>query len=103
MSHKTSLSSARTHGKFAAHMSYALYYATSPAPANLSTHDAMNRLVPVLFSTEKDALHAAALVLRGGQFVWLLEGPDVRYTAKEVEERCKPILQLFSGKPPAGA
>ena len=76
-------------------MPYALYYATAPAPADLTTHDALNRLVPVLFSTEKDALHAAALVLRGGQFVWLIEGPDVRYTAKEVEERCKPILQIF--------
>ena len=54
--------------------------------------------MPVLFSTEKDALHAAALVMRGGQHVWLIEGPDVRYTAKEIEERCKPILQVFSGK-----
>ena len=40
-------------------MSYALYYATAPAPADLTTHDALNRLVPVLFSTEKDALHTA--------------------------------------------
>ena len=80
-------------------MSYALYYATAPAPENLTTHDAANRLVPVIFSTEKDAIHAAALVLRGGQYVWLIEGPGVRYTAKEVEERCKPILQIFSRKP----
>ena len=81
-------------------MSYALYYATAPAPENLTTHDAANRLVPVIFSTEKDAIHAAALVLRGGQYVWLIEGPGVRYTAKEVEERCKPILQVFSPKKP---
>jgi len=80
-------------------MSYALYYASSPAPADLTTHDAMNRLQPVLFSTEKDALHAAALVLRGGQHVWLLEGPDLRYSARDVEERCKPILELFKKKP----
>ena len=79
-------------------MSYALYYATAPAPENLTTHDAANRLVPVIFSTEKDAIHAAALVLRGGQYVWLIEGPGVRYTAKEVEERCKPILEVFKGK-----
>jgi hypothetical protein len=79
-------------------MSYALYYATAPAPANLTTHDAANRLVPVVFSTEKDAIHAAALVLRGGQYVWLIEGPGVRYTAKEIEERCKPLLQVFKGK-----
>ena len=45
-----------------------------------------------------DAIHAAALVLRGGQYVWLIEGPGVRYTAKEVEERCKPILEVFKGK-----
>ena len=37
-------------------------------------------------------------VLRGGQYVWLIEGPDLRYTAKEVEERCKPILEIFKGK-----
>jgi hypothetical protein len=80
-------------------MSYALYYATAPAPDDVTSHDALNRLVPVIFSTEKDALHAAALVLRGGQFVWLIEGPGVRYTAEEVEERCKPILQLFRRKP----
>ena len=81
-------------------MAYALYYATAPAPKDLSTHDALTRLVPVHFSTEKDAIHAAALVIRGGQFVWLIEGPDVRYTAAEVEERCKPILQLFKRSPP---
>ena len=62
----------------------------------MSSHDAITRLVPVHFSTEKDAIHAAALVLRGGQHVWLIEGPHVRYTAAEVEERCKPILQLFN-------
>ena len=56
-------------------MAYALYYATAPAPKDLSTHDALTRLVPVHFSTEKDAIHAAALVIRGGQFVWLIEGP----------------------------
>lgn len=80
-------------------MSYALYYATAPAPDDVTSHDVLNRLVPVIFSTEKDALHAAALVLRGGQFVWLIEGPGVRYTAEEVEERCKPILQVFRRKP----
>jgi hypothetical protein len=52
----------------------------------------------VVFSTEKDAIHAAALMLRGRQYVWLIEGPGVRYTAKEIEERCKPLLQVFKGK-----
>ena len=77
---------------------YALYYATSPAPADL-TQEKLNRLVAVHFSSEKDALHAAALVLRGGQYVWLIEGPDVRYGAAEVEERCRPILQVFNRTP----
>jgi hypothetical protein len=76
-------------------MTYALYYATMPAPADL-TADKLSRLVAVHFSSEKDALHAAALVLRGGQFVWRIEGPDVRYSAREVEERCRPILDLFN-------
>ena len=54
-------------------MPYALYYATAPAPADLTTHDVVNRLVPVVFSTEN-------------------------YTAKEVEERCKPLLEVFKGR-----
>lgn len=72
-------------------MPYALYYATSPAPPDV-TQEKLSRLVPVHFSSEKDVLHAAALVLRGGQYVWLIEGPDVRYGAQEVEERCRAIL-----------
>jgi len=80
-------------------MPYALYYATTPAPADLTTHDALTRLVPVYFTTVNDAIHAAALVLRGGQHVWLIEGPGVRYGAREIEERCRPVLELFSRKP----
>ena len=80
-------------------MPYALYYATTPAPADLTTHEALTRLVPVHFTTVNDAIHAAALVLRGGQHVWLIEGPGVRYAAKEIEERCRPLLELFSRKP----
>jgi hypothetical protein len=76
-------------------MPYALYYATAPAPREL-TPERLHSLLPVHFSTEKDALHAAALVLRGGQHVWLIEGPDVHYTADEVNERCLPILKLFN-------
>ena len=82
-------------------MPYALYYATTPAPADVTTHDAMTRLVPVNFSTVHDALHAAALVIRGGQHVWLIEGPGVRYTAREVEEKCKSILDIIGRKPPS--
>ncbi len=76
-------------------MPYALYYATTSPPQEL-TEQKLDALVPVHFSSEKDALHAAALVLRGGQRVWLIEGPDVYYTANEVLQRCQPILELFS-------
>lgn len=75
-------------------MPYALYYATTAAPQEL-TAQKLGALVPVHFSSEQDALHAAALVLRGGQHVWLIEGPDVYYGADEVLRRCEPILTLF--------
>jgi hypothetical protein len=75
-------------------MAYALYYATAPAPKNLD-REVLQRLVAVHFSTEQDAYHAAALVLRGGQFVWLIEGPGLRLTAPEIEEKCRPTLDLF--------
>jgi hypothetical protein len=75
-------------------MSYALYYATSPAPKKLD-REALQRLVAVHFSTEQDAYHAAALVLRGGQHVWLIEGPNLRLTAPEIQEKCRPTLEMF--------
>jgi hypothetical protein len=75
-------------------MPYALYYAMIAAPREL-TAQKLGVLVPVHFSSEQDALHAAALVLRGGQHVWLIEGPDVYYNADEVLRRCEPILTLF--------
>jgi hypothetical protein len=75
-------------------MTYALYYATSPAPEKLD-RESLQRLVAVHFSTELDACHAAALVLRGGQFVWLIEGPGLYLTAAEIEEKCRPTLELF--------
>ena len=75
-------------------MPYALYYASSPAPQKVN-RETLQRLVAVHFTTEQDAFHAAALVLRGGQYVWLIEGPGVRLTAPEIEERCRPTLDLF--------
>ena len=75
-------------------MTYALYYATLPAPAKVD-REALQQLVAVHFSTAQDALHAAALVLRGGQYVWLIEGPDLRVGAAEVEEKCRPTLELI--------
>jgi hypothetical protein len=77
-------------------MPYALYYATTPAPKELSK-DVLQRLIAVHFSTEQDAYHAAALVMRGGQYVWLIEGPDLRVSAAEVEEKCRPMLEMFRG------
>ena len=56
--------------------------------------------MPVTFATVHDALHAAALVIRGGQYAGLSRNPGLRYNAKEIEDRCKPILDLMSGKPP---
>lgn len=79
-------------------MPYALYYATAPAPPDITTHEVMTRLVPVHFSTIHDALHAAALVIRGGQYAWLIEGPGLRYASAEIEERCKEILDVMGRK-----
>jgi hypothetical protein len=79
-------------------MAYALYYASSPPPKNLD-REALQRLVAVHFSTEQDACHAAALVLRGGQYVWLIEGPGLRLSAAEVEEKCRPTLEMFKRAP----
>ena len=75
-------------------MPYALYYATAPAPPELD-REALQRLVAVHFTTERDALHAAALVLRGGQHVWLIEGPDLLLKPAEIEERCRRTLEMF--------
>jgi hypothetical protein len=46
-------------------------------------------------STEEDALHGAALVIRGGQHPWLIEGPGVHLEPQEIVKRCEPILKLF--------
>lgn len=78
-------------------MAYALYYATMPPPAAID-REALQRLVAVHFTTEQDALHAAALVLRGGQHVWLIEGPGLTLTPKEIQERCRSTLDLFQKK-----
>lgn len=78
-------------------MPYALYYASSPPPKNLD-REALQRLVAVHFTTEQDAYHAAALVLRGGQHVWLIEGPGVRLTAPEIAEKCRATLEMFKKK-----
>ncbi|MCD6040533.1 MAG: hypothetical protein K0R40_136 [Burkholderiales bacterium] len=78
-------------------MAYALYYATLPPPKRID-HEALQRLVPVHFSTQQDAMHAAALVMRGGQHVWLIEGPDLRIAPEEIEKRCRPMLEKWTRK-----
>jgi len=83
-------------------MPYALYYATTPAPPDITSHEVLTRLVPVHFSTIHDALHAAALVIRGGQHAWLIEGPGLRYTSAQIETQCKPILDVIGRRPSGG-
>ena len=79
-------------------MKYTLYFSNAPAPKAV-TQEQLERLMPVHFSTEEDALHGAALVIRGGQYPWLIEGPDVRLDAREIGKRCEPILMLLKGRP----
>ena len=59
------------------------------------TRESLQQLVAVHFSTEQDALHAAALVLRGGQHVWLIEGDGRRLDAAEIHAKCRKTLELF--------
>ena len=76
-------------------MPYALYYATTPAPPDITKHEVITRLVPAPFSPLPDALHAAALEIRGGQHAWLIDGPGLSYSSAQIEEHCKPILEIF--------
>jgi hypothetical protein len=75
-------------------MDYALYFSTVPAPRKIA-REQLERMMPARFSTEADALHGAALVIRGGQYPWLIEGPGVRLDAMEIGRRCEPILALL--------
>ena len=75
-------------------MEFALYFSTAPAPEKLR-REQLERMLPVRFRSEKDALHGAALVMRGGQYPWLIEGPGVRLEAREIAERCAPLLRIF--------
>jgi hypothetical protein len=75
-------------------MKFTLYYSSAPAPKAIA-REQLERLMPVHFSTVEDAVHGAALVIRGGNYPWLIEGPDVRLDATEIGRRCEPILQLL--------
>jgi len=78
-------------------MKFTLYFSNAPAP-KAATQEQLERLMPVHFSTEEDALHGAALVIRGGQYPWLIAGPGVRLEAREIGKRCEPILKLLKGR-----
>jgi hypothetical protein len=75
-------------------MQFTLYFSTAPAPKEI-TREQLDRLAPVYFSTEEDALHGAALVIRGGQHAWLIDGPGARLEAQDIAKRCEPILRMF--------
>lgn len=77
-------------------MKFALYFSNARAPKAV-TQEQLERMIPVRFSTEEDALHGAALVIRGGRYPWLIEGPEVRLDAREIGKRCERILGLFKG------
>jgi hypothetical protein len=74
-------------------MKFALYFSNAPAPKDL-TREQLDRLIAVQFTTEEDALHAAALAIRGGQYPWLIEGPGIRLDATEIGRRCE-AMQFF--------
>lgn len=74
---------------------YRLYWASRPPPAEISPHQ-LARLIPVDFSTEKDAIHAAALIMRAKDFVWRIERPDeAPLGPAEIAERCSRLLEMF--------
>jgi hypothetical protein len=75
-------------------MAFILYYSNAPAPKAL-TREQLERLMPVHFNSEEDAVHGAALVIRGGDYPWAIEGPGVRLDATEIGRRCEPILQVL--------
>jgi hypothetical protein len=77
-------------------MKITLYFSNAPAPKAV-THEQLERLIPVHFSTVDDAVHGAALVIRGGQYPWLIEGPGVHLDAREIGKRCEPILMMLRG------
>lgn len=77
-------------------MEYTLYFSSAPAPRRLAPAH-LEQLIPVRFSSLDDAVHAAALVIRGGQYPWLIEGPAARLDSREIGKRCEAILALFKG------
>jgi hypothetical protein len=79
-------------------MKFTLYFSSAPAPKTV-TREQLERLIPVGFSTVEDAMHGAALVIRGGQYPWRIEGPEVQLDAAEIGRRCESILGLLKKGP----
>lgn len=75
---------------------YRLYWASQPPPGEISAEH-LARLIPVDFSTEQDAIHAAALVMRARDFAWRIERPEgPPLTPAEIAAKCAPLLELFA-------
>lgn len=75
---------------------FRLYWATQPPPDAL-TPDRLSRLIPTEFTTEEDAIHAAALLLRAKNHVWWIECPDgTSLGPAEIAEKCAPLIRLFA-------
>jgi hypothetical protein len=79
-------------------MKFTLHFSKVRAPKAV-TREQLDRLLPVHFSTEADAVHGAALVIRGGNYPWVIEGPGVRLDATEIGRRCEPVLLLLNSPP----
>jgi hypothetical protein len=75
-------------------MEFELYFSDTPAPKHIESEQ-LERMMPARFSTEDDAVYGAALVIRGGQYPWRIEGPGVSLDAMEIGRRCEPILQVL--------
>lgn len=79
---------------------YRVYWASRP-PREDMARDQLDRLIPAEFSTEEDALHAAALVLRAKKHVWCIEPPDgPPMTAADVLQKVSPLLDLMKPQLP---
>jgi hypothetical protein len=77
---------------------FRVYWATQPPPVEVS-QERLHRLIPVDFSTESDAIYAAALLLRAKNHVWCIECPDgSTMEAVEVNARCAPLLRMFNSQ-----
>jgi hypothetical protein len=78
-------------------MKFTLYYGNAPAPKAVR-REQLERMMPLDFRTLEDAVHGAALLIRGGQYPWLIEGPGVQLDAMEIGRRCEQVFAVL-GRP----